>query len=168
MSDALPLTRLLKLDELGAKPKHVHVETTLEERTALARHLAIPAVHALSARYVVQGSPKRLLVNGDLTAKVSQVCVVTLEPFDVEIAEKVDNVFSVKADEADPDDLDAPDPIENEQIDLGLLTMEFLALALDPYPRKPDASFADIAPDAAPESPFAALSAFKTVRNPRD
>ena len=54
-----------------------------------------------------------------------------------------------------------PDEIVNGQIDLGALTAEFLALGLDPYPRKPgvDFSYQD-APDEK-DSPFAALGKLK-------
>ena len=37
---------------------------------------------------------------------------------------------------------DAPDPIVDGKIDLGALAAEFLALGLDPYPRKPGVAFA--------------------------
>jgi len=41
------------------------------------------------------------------------------------------------------------------------VTLEFLALALDPYPRKPGAVFAEPAPEEPPESPFAKLARLK-------
>lgn len=44
----------------------------------------------------------------------------------------------------------------NGRIDLGALTAEFLALGLDPYPRKPGVDFEPVA--SGPESgPFDAL-----------
>jgi hypothetical protein len=46
------------------------------------------------------------------------------------------------------------------RIDLGALATEFLMLAIDPYPRKPGATFE--APAADPGGhPFAALAALK-------
>ena len=52
--------------------------------------------------------------------------------------------------------LDAPDPIINGEIEWGGLMVEFLALALDPYPRKPGVEFQFEAQGEA-EHPFAAL-----------
>ena len=49
----------------------------------------------------------------------------------------------------------------NGQIDLGALTAEFLALGLDPYPRKPDADFQLRAIGDPADSPFAALGKLK-------
>ena len=56
------------------------------------------------------------------------------------------------------DGADAPDPIVDGKIDLGALAAEFLALGLDPYPRKPGAEFAPPAADEPPDSPFDALA----------
>ncbi|MBS7699483.1 MULTISPECIES: DUF177 domain-containing protein [unclassified Chelatococcus] len=72
-------------------------------------------------------------------------------------------------------DADPPDEIVDGAIDLGQLAAEFLALGIDPYPRKPGAVFQSGGEDgeAAPSkeepseqvdkpSPFAALSRLRT------
>ena len=41
----------------------------------------------------------------------------------------------------DAEDADIPDPLVGGRIDFGALTAEFLALGLDPYPRKPGIAF---------------------------
>lgn len=57
---------------------------------------------------------------------------------------------------------DPPDPIVDGKIDLGALAAEFMALGLDPYPRKPGAEFQEIhADESASESPFAGLARLK-------
>ncbi len=80
---------------------------------------------------------------------VTQVCVVTVEPFDVEIDEHIKVTF-VPEEEMPSEkeigsefesDLDAPDVLENGIVDLGAVITEYLALSLDPYPRKPGAEF---------------------------
>jgi hypothetical protein len=53
---------------------------------------------------------------------------------------------------------DPPDPIIDGRIDLGALAAEFLALGLDPYPRKPGAAFDLGEAEPERESPFAALA----------
>ncbi|KAA2238019.1 YceD family protein [Salinarimonas soli] len=162
---AFPLVRLVAVDRLpegGARPK---IEATPEECAALAREFKIPAVHALTGEYRVKGTPRRMNVTGTVRGRVTQVCVVTLEPFETEIAEEVDVDFSEhlgpEPEGRDEADLDRPDEIVNGKIDLGALTAEFLALGLDPYPRKPGVAFDE--PAAAPDetSPFAALGRMK-------
>jgi hypothetical protein len=58
----------------------------------------------------------------------------------------------------DPDAL--PDAILNGMIDAGGVMVETIALALDPYPQAPGATFGERIEDR-PESPFAALGKLK-------
>ena len=59
---------------------------------------------------------------------------------------------------------DPPEPIENGIIDLGRLATDALYLAVDPYPRKPDAVFEPLVEAPDPEDhPFAALKALKVA-----
>ncbi len=58
----------------------------------------------------------------------------------------------------DPDAL--PDPIVNGTIDAGAVMVETIAVALDPYPHAPGATFGERIEDG-PVSPFAALSKLK-------
>ena len=59
---------------------------------------------------------------------------------------------------------DPPDPIVDGKIDLGALAAEFLALGLDPYPRKPGVAFDPPEPQGGRDSPFAALAEPKKKR----
>jgi hypothetical protein len=61
----------------------------------------------------------------------------------------------------DINEYEPPDEIVNGQIDLGALTAEFLALGLDPYPRKPGVDFDYRDPADEKDSPFAALNKLK-------
>ena len=55
-------------------------------------------------------------------------------------------------------DEDEPDPIIDGKIDLGALAAEFFALGLDPYPRKPGATFEESTESEPADSPFSALA----------
>ena len=57
----------------------------------------------------------------------------------------------------EPENYDPPDLIIDGHIDLGAVTVEFLALGLDPFPRKPDATFDYVDPADEKENPFAKL-----------
>lgn len=152
------------------------LEATPAECDALAKDCDLPGIDALSAAFrIARDGTDGLHVTGTVSARVRQVCVVSLDEFASDVVEPVDVRFAPEAeveelaaaraarpgsDDEDLDDL--PDPIVNGRIDLGALAAEILVLALDPYPRKPGAAFADPAPDAAetPDaSPFAALKA---------
>lgn len=144
------------------------------------RH-AIAAVgdlrEVLSAEASFDVTPKsggRYEVVGRVRARIGQTCVVTLEPMESDIDEPVDLTFvppdqipemASLVDEAERSDGDTPDPpeaIENGVIDLGRVATDALYLAVDPYPRKPDAVFEPVVEVVDPEDhPFAALKALK-------
>jgi len=125
----------------------------------------------------------RFHVEGRVRARIGQTCVVTLDPMETEIDEPIDLIFAPPdqipqmadlVDEAQENDRssdaeipDPPEPIENGIIDLGRVATDALYLAVDPYPRKPDAVFEPLVEAADPEDhPFAALKALKADAKP--
>jgi hypothetical protein len=136
----------------------------------------------LSAQASLDVTPKnggRVHVTGRVRARIGQTCVVTLEPIENAIDEPVDQIFAPpeqipqladlvdEAAESDAEIPDPPEPIENGIIDLGRLATDALYLAVDPYPRKPDAVFEPLVEPADPEDhPFAALKALKVEATP--
>jgi hypothetical protein len=154
-----PLSRPVSVAHLPPEGLDVTVTATSEECAALARDFGLPAISALSGQFRLTGSADRAQVAGRVAASITQVCVVTLEPFDSVLEEDVTVAFApgeAGAQPAGADD-DPPDAIVDGRIDLGALTAEFLALGLDPYPRKPGAAFAFEGDGSDPDSPFAAL-----------
>lgn len=157
-----PLSRPVDVGRLPRGRAEVSVEASPEECAALARDFGIPAVRDLVGRFVLTGTLSRLTVTGTVEAVATQVCTVTLEPFEAPVKEPVEVVYSDAPPAEEPEEgrdegaPEPPDPIVNGRIDFGALTAEFLALGLDPYPRKPGVSFE--APEAEPESgPFDVL-----------
>ena len=157
-----PLSRPIEVGRLPRGRAEVTVEAGAEECAALASDFDIPAVRDLVGRFVVSGTLSRLTVTGTVEAVATQVCIVTLEPFESQIREPVEVVYSDAPPPEEPEDSppegapEPPDPIVNGRIDLGALTAEFLALGLDPYPRKPGVNFEPVA--SGPESgPFDVL-----------
>jgi hypothetical protein len=99
--------------------------------------------------------------------------VLTLDPIDNELDETVDLDFTPPAApnyvveegaqiEIVPDD--APEPLVGGNVDLGALAIEFLLLAMDPYPRKPGAVFEPPAQGDDKGHSFAALAALRSRR----
>ncbi|MEN3930661.1 DUF177 domain-containing protein [Microvirga sp. W0021] len=132
---------------LQMKPSGVDmkVEADEEERLAIAADFGLPKIKSLVANFKLTGRPERIRIVGTVQADIEQICVVSLEPFESIVKEDLDVLFAEpgKLRPRHEEDVaeDLPDPIENGQIDLGAITLEFFALALDPYPRKPGTSF---------------------------
>lgn len=137
------------------------VEASAAECAALAARMALPGIDALACAWQLSPLPGeaagRLLGRGRLRARLRLVCVVTLEEFPVALEEEFTVYFVPAGSEAAEDDPEAPDeiPYAGAVIDLGEAAAEQLALAIDPYPRKPGAALP--APEAPRPNPFAVL-----------
>ena len=144
-----PLTRPVRIDRLRKDHSEVLVEATPEECQALATDFKIPAIRELVGRFRVSGPSARLTVTGTVTAMVTQICTVSLDPFESAVSEPVEVAFT-DTDilvGTDAEEADVPDPIVGNRIDFGTLTAEFLALGLDPYPRRPGIAFTPVTED---------------------
>jgi uncharacterized metal-binding protein YceD (DUF177 family) len=160
------LHRPLRSGLVGPAGRHERVVATAAECAALARRFGILAIASLEAELTLR--PDRdgaIRAEGRLAAEVTQACVVSLEPVAQRVSVPV--VLRFLPPGATPDDdPDSPDEIETDTdtLDLGEAVAEQLALALDPYPRRPDAVLPPEATDApepeppAPRSPLAALA----------
>ena len=171
MTEAEPFSRVVRVDALPKDGQSVAIEASPAERQALASLYKLPAIAVLRASLSLSRAGRGgVRVTGAVHGELTQICVVSLEPFPATVDEDVDVRFAPRSEDdaarrpsEEPEtfstvDQDEPDPIVDGKIDLGALAAEFFALGLDPYPRKPGASF--IPPDATreQESPFSALA----------
>ncbi len=171
MTEAMPFSRVARVDSLPREGEVVTIEATPTEREALASFYVLPAIAALKATLLVEpwgrgGARVIGAVHGELT----QICVASLEPFPAIVDEDVDVRFAPQtvadsrsraAKEAQTVSLadeDEPDPVIDGKVDLGALTAEFFALGLDPYPHKPGAVFEHSTKSDPTDSPFSALA----------
>jgi uncharacterized metal-binding protein YceD (DUF177 family) len=113
-----------------------------------------------------------------VVAEIVQPCVVSLEP----VPQHIDEAFSVRfvppgsaelpaaprpheevvIDAAAPD---PPEELHGAAVDLGAVVEEAFVLAIDPYPRAPDAMLPETeAGGERAESPFAVLGRLKARR----
>ncbi len=147
------------------------------ECAALAKRFDLLAIDRLSADVRLRPEPggRRLACEATFRARVVQACVVTLEPVASDIVESVAIRYErlagpLATKEVDISIADDCEPLIGDSIDIGEIVAEELALALDPYPRAPDASLA--LPEAsdggangnAGGGPFEGLAGFKRTR----
>jgi len=152
-------SRKLQIERIGPAGYDLTVEADAQELADLATRLKLPAVNALTCRFRLRPAQNDMfVVEGWLDAVVTQTCVVSLDDFQALVSDH----FIVRlvptgreSNDIDPESIDEI-PYRDGIIDLGEATTEQLALALDPWPRKPDASLPTAAMDE-PASPFATL-----------
>jgi uncharacterized metal-binding protein YceD (DUF177 family) len=155
--------RPLPLDRIGPSGHEAEVKASDAECAALAGRLLLPAVLHLSCRFRLHAHPAgRVAAAGHLKALLVRTCVITLDDFEVEIDEPFSVSFVPEGTESDDPDPESEDEIPycGSTIDLGEAATEQLALALDPYPRKPGAELPEAANDVE-DSPFARLATLR-------
>ncbi len=151
------------LDRIGPNGAAVAVDAGPGELPAIAARLCIVSLAKLHCTFKLRRiGATTIEAQGALSAQVTETCVVTLDTFDHDVQETFTVHFVPSGTEDDDPDPEAIDqiPFNGGAIDLGEAAVEQLALALDPYPRKPGAVLPhDLA--AEPEGPFAGLSALR-------
>ncbi|MDZ4375487.1 MAG: DUF177 domain-containing protein [Phenylobacterium sp.] len=157
----------LRLHELARGPATLELEPDVDQRADIAKRLDLAALPALTARVTVRPWMDGAELSGRFDAVVSQICGVSLEPFEQPLTGDfvvqvvpAGSPHAASSDggelELDPDAPDAPDVLEGDVIDVAGYVVEHLGLELDPFPRKPGATFEYAAPEVE-TSPFAAL-----------
>lgn len=172
-------SRLVTVGRQGARDRNYSITATKEECEALAKRFSILAVEGLSAEIALTPAAggRLLRLQGRLSADVVQACVVTLAPVPAHVEEEFSLAYSLEPVRETENEIvvdfsseDPPEPVENGSIDIGEAAAEHLALALDPFPRAPGASFDGLVEDEAPLEPepeprrsgaFDALAALK-------
>jgi uncharacterized metal-binding protein YceD (DUF177 family) len=113
------------------------------ERRALAARFGLIAIERLDARFIVRRQGTAITATGRVTAAVIQACTATSEPLPARVDEAVSLQFvepgtATEEVELSADVLDTVE-IEGGTVDLGEAAAETMALALDPFPRAPNA-----------------------------
>lgn len=169
-------SRPYRLDSIGGEPRPVAIEANAAERAALAARFGLQSIASLTAEATIRREGQQVWSEGRLRAQAVQSCVATGEP----VPARVNETFALRFDPGSPGreeemELDESDldilPYEGGAIDLGEAVAQGFALALDPFPRAPDAEAMlreagvkkeeDAEADRLAASPFAALKGLK-------
>lgn len=179
------------VDTISDQPLKLHIEANEQQRRDLCRRFRVTDLRDLVADIVINRQSGNIYhVSGTLSAKVTQPCVVTLEPLTEDISESFEAWFTEEHEqvvslskarrEREGMTLDAelqvmeenedPEPIEDGSIDVGEVVSQFLSLSITLYPQKPGAehelkeTIEEKAGEGRP-NPFAALKDWKFKNN---
>lgn len=141
-------------------------------RARIAARLDLVALDQFRVEAEVSAVAGGIKLRGKITARLVQSCAATALPVPAKISESFDLRFlrdaepevaedeEVEIDSADCDIL----PLEDERVDVGEAAVQTLSLALEPFPRHPDADRILAEKGVLSEEqagPFAALAALK-------
>jgi len=150
---------------------HVEIDAPEVVRSQLAALAGLRELPRLSAVFDLSRRGAAIRVTGQVSARVGQTCVVTLEPVGSDLLESIDLRFAPQSAEPIQSGSDTagflageeepPEPLFDGKVDLGAIATEFLLLGVDPYPRKAGAEFSAVKSDDSSAKPFAALEALK-------
>lgn len=171
MPVAPEFSRPFALDGLPPGGATLNLAAAPEERAALARRFDLVRLDRLEGELRLERVGGDIVrVAGRVRAAAAQRCVVTLEPVEAEVDAAFERLFTrspveeTAEVEVDPE-AEMPEPLPAGGLDLGELLAEELSLALDPYPRSPqaDARLAELGggEDGDARGAFAALASLK-------
>lgn len=176
MSTAPEFSLVLTLTD-AAQGRDLAVEADADARARIARRLELLALDRFALTASVHAIAGGMAATGTVEAAVVQACAATglpvaatiREPFDLRFLRDVDAPVGEEEEvEIGSDELDLL-PLEGDRIDLGEAAVQTLSLALDPFPRHPDADrvLAEkgvLSEEAA--GPFAALARLRGKPGP--
>jgi hypothetical protein len=171
-------------DDIASTPVSFSFSPNESERAAIAKRLDVLSLTRAEAKIECTRESGHIIhVRGEFSADITQECVVTLDPIQSTIGDEFESWFSDKDHIASfkkaqieakakkefietpmLEEHEDPEPLENGKIDVGELFVQFLSLAVNPYPQKPGVRVADVTKQKSdddqkfmPQNPFAAL-----------
>lgn len=144
MSERNPLPERLRVAHLSPnRPNPFDLQPAEDRLQALAGQLDLTALPALRFTGEVRASGSdEWALDGRLTARVVQPCVITLEPVETDITEDVSLIFSPHVTDPEEEEVEMGDETVEplgQSIMLGEIAIEALTLALPVNPRAPGA-----------------------------
>ena len=140
----------IQIDKLTLALKKFSLEADEEQKNWIAEIFQVEKVKSFVAELNVKQEKNSSLIRvfGTVKAVLEQKSVISLENFLKEYKSDFEVYFDTKAtytqirEEFDDINIEAPEPVENGEIDLAAVAMEQIAILIDDYPRKEGEVFA--------------------------
>ncbi len=126
----------IAIDKIFKAPRKFSLSADRGQCEKIAKRLKILSLEALKGEISCTTKGPIIIVTGQVKAELQQACVISLAP----VAETVDEAFALEFTRRPEEDnglldLDAPESISGDDLDIGEILVQQLALALNPYPR---------------------------------
>jgi len=133
-----------RVDTIGDDARTIEIDADAQERAALAKRFDLIGIEKLTGKFTIRRDAAGIVAEGRVAAAVTQACSITGDPLPATVDEPVALRF-VAEEDAGQDEVELGDsdidviPYDGGTIDLGEVAAETMALALDPFPRGPNA-----------------------------
>ncbi len=141
--DAVPaaaeLSHVARLDEITNTASTVVLDANARECASLAARFDLPYVHSLSAEIIYRRarSGQMIRVEGRISAAYGQLCSATQAPMAMTMEEEFQTEYTLSAwEKVSEFDLDQPEVLTDDFIDLGEIAAQYFGLAIDPWARR--------------------------------
>lgn len=145
MVTANEFSHVIKLSEVGSHSRHIQLSADEAARAGLMARFDLAALDCLKAEISLAHDAKGVVATGRFTADLAQYCIASHDPVPAQMDEAVhirfiaEPVMSGEVElELEADDCDTMFH-DGQIIDLGEAVAQSLGLALNPYPRSPEA-----------------------------
>ena len=152
----------VSVDDIPTQGRSYEVAPNESEKRSIAQRLGIVSLDSLQAKLDISREEKGYIfqVKGEFFADITQSCVITLEPVTCKIEDSFEAWYADHA-QALPfkraqhdakskkeivdlpmlEEHEDPEPIEGGKINLGELVIQYLSLAINPYPQREGADY---------------------------
>ncbi len=146
MSDAPEYSHVVTLAD-AAQGRAVELDADAEARARIARRLGLAELGQFVVTAEVRAIAGGIAAKGTVRARLVQHCAATDLPVPAKLTESFDLRYlrDIDAPSEDEEEVEISSeecdilPLEGDRFDLGEAAVQTLSLALDPFPRHPDA-----------------------------
>jgi len=138
-------SHVVKISEVGNHSRNLRLSADEAARHALMARFDLAALYNLEAEISLKHEADAVIATGRFTASLAQFCIATHDPVPAKLDEPIHIQFMAEPTsngevelELAPEDCDTMFH-DGQTIDLGEAVAQSLGLALNPYPRSPEA-----------------------------
>jgi uncharacterized metal-binding protein YceD (DUF177 family) len=169
MVSANEFSHVIKLSEIGNHSHNIRLSADEDARSGLIKRFDLAALDKLEAEISLKHETAGVVATGLVTADLAQYCIASNDPVPSQLDEPVHIRFIPEPVVGGEIELEADDCDtmfhDGQTIDLGEAVAQSLGLALDPYPRSPEAEKALNAAGVKSEEEVAPLGALSSLKD---
>ncbi len=169
MVSANEFSHIVKLSEIGSHSHDIHLVASDTARAGLIGRFDLAALDSLEAKVSLEPQGTEIVATGRFTASLAQYCIASNDPVPAALDEPVHIRFIPEPVAGGEIELEADDCEtmfhDGQTIDLGEAVAQSLLLALDPYPRSPDAGKILTSAGVKSEDEVAPLGALASLKD---